>query len=98
MSLWRKLRYLALPSVRRAEDRDIKEELEALRDIAEPGQLGNFTVAAEDGRGVLSWLWLERLVQDLRYALRSAAHNRAFTALVVVSLALGIGANTAIYS
>ena len=45
-----------------------------------------------------SWLWLERLVQDARYALRSMAHDKAFTLLVVSSLALGIGANTAIYS
>jgi hypothetical protein len=46
----------------------------------------------------LTWLWLEHLVQDIRYALRSMTHHKAFTLLVVSSLALGIGANTAIYS
>jgi len=97
MSLWRKFTYL-LPWVRRAEDRDIQEELESLKQFARPGELGNVTLAAEDARGVLSWLWLERLVQDVRYALRSMAHHKAFTLLVVSSLALGIGANTAIYS
>jgi len=38
------------------------------------------------------------LIQDLRYALRSLAHDKAVTAMVVICLALGIGANTAIFS
>jgi putative ABC transport system permease protein len=97
MSLWRKFTYL-VPWIRRAEDRDIQDELESLRQFAGAKELGNLTLAAEDARGVLSWLWLERLTQDVRYAFRSMTHNKAFTVLVISSLALGIGANTAIYS
>ena len=41
---------------------------------------------------------LEQLAQDVRYGFRGMSKNRMFTALAALSLALGIGANTAIYS
>jgi macrolide transport system ATP-binding/permease protein len=44
------------------------------------------------------WTMLEQLGQDMRFACRTMAANRLFTTLVVLCLALGIGANTAIYS
>jgi len=64
----------------------------ALRD------LGNRTLVAENTRAVWGWTILEQLAQDIRYTFRAMAANRLFTALAVLSLALGIGANTAIYS
>ena len=60
--------------------------------------LGNATLLRETTRALWTWTLLEQLVQDLRYGLRTMIKNRAFTALVALSLALGIGANTAIYS
>ena len=48
-----------------------------------------------DARGLA---WLESLVRDLRFGLRALRNNPGFTAIAVLTLTLGIGANTAIYS
>jgi len=59
---------------------------------------GRLTAIKEATRETWRWRSVERAAQDARYALRLLRRNPAFTAAVVVSIALGVGAQTAVFS
>ena len=110
--LWRRLLFL-LNSAKSERDLaeemrlhlQLRAEEKMARGVAAPDAqsgarraFGNVTLLREEGRAVWIWSFLETLVQDVRYGVRSLIAAPAFALTAVLSLALGIGANTAIFS
>ncbi|HEY3738872.1 MAG TPA: ABC transporter permease [Bryobacteraceae bacterium] len=81
-------------------DRELDEELafHLEQSSASPRELGNVTLAKEECRDMWTFTTIERFFQDLRYALRMYGRTPIFTGIAILSMALGIGGNAAMFS
>jgi len=59
---------------------------------------GNPTLIREQTLAVWSWNWLESLLRDLRFSLRTLCRTPGFTVIAILVMALGIGANVALFT
>lgn len=92
--MFRKLRNLFRPD---RLDADLREELEFHRSQT-AGSLGNLTLTMDHMRDASTFAWFETLLRDIRYGARQLARTPVLVAVAVLSLALGIGANTAVFT
>jgi len=61
-------------------------------------EFGNLSLLEEDSRDVWRWLSIENLLADVRYGLRMLGRNPVFTIVGLLTIAIGIGANSAVFS
>ena len=97
MTIWSWLKPLS-PAWRNRQERDMREELDSLAAIAGRKELGNLTLAMENVHATWGWTWLDSIIADIHYSLRTLRSQPAFVAVAVLSLALAVGANSAMFS
>ena len=96
--IWRRLWYFLNRS---RLERELHEEMEAhrvLKELSGHGpRFGNSLRLREEAADEWGWAWLDRLSQDLRFAVRLLRRAPAFTLTAIAVLALGVGLNLAAF-
>jgi hypothetical protein len=73
------------------------ESSEQARDSARR-EMGNVALVRETTREIWGWRWLTDAAQDLRFGMRMLRKNPGLSALLILTLAVGVGGTTAMYS
>ena len=81
-----------------AKDRMERGERPSEAELAARRELGNAGLIKEVTRETWGWRWLGEILMDLRFGGRMLIKNPGFTAVAVMTIALAIGANTAIFT
>ncbi len=112
MRIWSKFRFLFRKSkldAEMAEEMRLHLEMQAERNRAAglsddearftaQREFGNVGVIQQQARERRGWVWLEQGLQDLRFAARGLRKSRVFSVVVILTLGLGIAANTAVFT
>lgn len=105
MNVWRRIKDFG-PGSRARKELDLEREIEdhLTLQAEESGRhgaqraFGNTVMVKEDVREAWGWAGVERFLQDVRYGLRQVRLNPGLSAIAIGTLALGIGANSAMFS
>jgi putative ABC transport system permease protein len=82
-------------------DGELQDDMEFHREMAKQhgrSNFGNLLRLREDAREAWGWTWIDRVIQDLRFAMRMGRRNPLYSAFVILILSIGIGGNIGMFT
>jgi putative ABC transport system permease protein len=83
---------------RRRFEAELDEEMQYHLTMSGRARFGNDTLLKEEAREMWGWNWIDELARDIRYGLRQFRRSPGFTLVIIATLGLGVGGNTAVFS